>query len=137
MRSRRNNLIISGLEELAGEAGDGDPAAIIWTFLADNLDIFGVCIQLVHRMGPLRHFGRRQTPHEPRQSNARSIIVCFRDFQDVERIMSNAHILQSREYGINRDCPDEAVKAIFRLWADYKNAKHKHHRGKVSLRSLL
>ena len=40
MRSRRNNLIISGLEELAGEAGDGDPAAIIWTFLADNLDIF-------------------------------------------------------------------------------------------------
>ena len=42
MRSRRNNLII---EELAGEAGDGDPAAIIRTFLADNLDIFGVCIQ--------------------------------------------------------------------------------------------
>ena len=40
MRSRRNNLIISGLEELAGEAGDGDPVAIIWTFLADNLDIF-------------------------------------------------------------------------------------------------
>ena len=94
MCSRRNNLII---EELAGEAGDGDPAAIIWTFLADNLDIFGVCIQWAHRMGPLRHFGRRQTPHEPRQSNARSITVCFRDYQDVERIMSNAHILQNRE----------------------------------------
>ena len=110
MRSCRTNFKISGLEELAGEGGDGDPAAIIWTFLADNLDIFGVCIQWAHRMGPLRHFGRRKTPHEPRQSNARSIIVCFRDYQDIERTMSNAHILQSREYGINRDCPDEAVK---------------------------
>ena len=72
--------------------------------------------------GPLATFW--ETPHEPRQSNARSIIVCFRDYQDVERIMSYAHILQSRKYGINRDCPDEAVKARFRLWADYKNEKH-------------
>ena len=47
--------------------------------------------------------------------------------------MSNAHILPNREYGINRDCRDEAVKARFRLWADYKNEKHKHRRGKVHI----
>ena len=59
-------MIISGLEELAGEAGDGDPAAIIWTFLADNLDIFGVCIKWARRMGPLRHFGRHHMNHDNR-----------------------------------------------------------------------
>ena len=59
-RSRRNNLIIREHVELAS---DDDTEAINRTFLVDNFDMHGVCIQRAHRLGPLRHFGRRQTPH--------------------------------------------------------------------------
>ena len=34
-------------------------------------------------------------------------------------------------HGINRDYPDEIVKARSRLWADYKAKKPKYPRGKV------
>ena len=47
--------------------------------------------------------------------------------------MSNSHILQGREYGINRDYPDEIVKSSTKLWADYKNEKQKHRRDKVHI----
>ena len=74
-RSWRNNLIFCGHVEVAGH---DDPEAIIRTFLADNFDMRGVCIHRAHRLGPLRQFGRRNRPHGPRRSNARSIILCSR-----------------------------------------------------------
>ena len=33
-------------------AGNDEPEAIIWTLIADNVDIHGVCIQGGHRLAP-------------------------------------------------------------------------------------
>ena len=77
-----------------------------------------VISQRAHRLGQIRN-------------KPRPIIVCFRDSRAVEFIMSKAHTLQGSNYGINRDYPDEIVKARSRLWADYKETKPKYLQGKV------
>ena len=119
-RSRRNNLIFRGFPEVLG---NDDCDAIIRNFLSDRLDMQDVAIQRAHRLGSLRGAGQRR--------KSRPIIVCFRDYKDVQAILAEAHTLQGTDIGINRDYPDEIVKARSRLWADYKAEKPKYPRGKV------
>ena len=45
--------------------------------------------------------------------------------------MAKAHTLQGTDYGINLDYPDEIVKALSRLWAEYKEAKPKYRQGNL------
>lgn len=85
-RSWRNNLIIRGITENRGE----NCRMIMSGFLANRLDLDNrdVYITRVHRLGARiqgRHF------------NKRPIIVNFRDFGDVELIMSRVYRV-CREY---------------------------------------
>ena len=127
MRSRRNNLIFRGFSEVVG---NDDCVSIIQNFLSDQLDMQDVTIQRAHRLGSLRGSGIRPGYVGQRRKN-RPIIVCFRDYKDVQEILAKAHTLQGTEFGINRDYPDEIVKARSRLWGDYKAEKPKYPRGKV------
>ena len=86
-----------------------------------RLNINDVCIQRAHRIGSFRPAWRR--PFMPR--NPRPIIICFRDYKDVVRILGNAYKLRDTNYGINRDYPPEIVNARSKLWADYKSKKEK------------
>ena len=119
-RSRRNNLIFRGHPELVGEE-DSDCEPIIRKHLADDLllDPEHICIQRAHRLGNLTQLNRRWA----KRRGPRPIIVCFRDYKDVELIMRNAKMLQSKKFGINRDYPSEIISARSKLWADYKQAK--------------
>ena len=40
-----------------------------------------------------------------KQNNSRPIIVCFRDFPDVELVMSSVYRLKGTRYSIDRDFP--------------------------------
>ena len=126
-RSQRNNLIFRGFSEVVG---NDDCVSIIQNFLSNQLDMQDATIQRAHRLGTLRGTGMRPGYVGQRRKN-RPIIVCFRDYKDVQDILAKAHTLQGTEFGINRDYPDEIVKARSRLWGDYKAEKPRYPRGKV------
>ena len=116
-RSRRNNLIFRGIPEVLVMENCED---IIKSFLRDELHIEpSVCVQRAHRIG---RPGARAPGHDGPKT--RPIIVCFRDYKDVDIIMSNVSRLKHKpQYGINKDYPSEIVQARSRLWSDYKMAK--------------
>lgn len=126
-RSRRNNLIFRGIpEELLNENCD----QLIRQFIRSELDIdpSEVCIQRAHRLGrPLLRHSRNSSHAQPRP-----LIVCFRDYQDVERVLTNAYRLRNKpSLGINRDYPLEIVQARSSIWPDYKAAKSANPKGSV------
>ena len=96
-RLRRNNLIFRGILEVLVTENCED---IIKSFLRDELHIEpSVCIQIAHRIGTP---DARAPDHDGPKT--RPIIVCFRDYKDVEIIMSNASRLKHKpQYDINRD----------------------------------
>ncbi|MEW8545898.1 MAG: hypothetical protein AB2693_20440 [Candidatus Thiodiazotropha sp.] len=127
-RNRRNNLIFRGHPEVLNQ---DDCEAIITSFLKNYLDIEGVTIQRAHRLGNLGVVGRRPGSYAPVRTQSRPIIVLFRDYKDVERILANAYKLRDANFGINRDYPPEIVNACSNLWADYKLEKSRHREGTV------
>ena len=125
-RNRRNNLIFRGHPELVN---DDDCEAIIKNFLSNqlHLDSDSIYIQRAHRLGNMKPQNRRWA----QRKDPRPIIVCFRDYKNVETIMSYAFKLCGTKYGINRDYPNEIVSARSRLWADYKSAKSRFPEDRV------
>ena len=110
-RSRRNNIIIRGIEETAISE---NCTALVKTFLAEHLSIesSSMCIQRAHRLGT------------PTRSKSRPIIVCFRDYPDTELIISSAYKLKGKpNFSISRDYPREIAEARSRLWPKYKELK--------------
>lgn len=126
-RSRRCNLIFRGHPEVIN---NDDCEAIIKSFLSERLGIDGVFIQRAHRLGALRPTGRRLGQPVSNRNSSRPIIVCFRDYSDVERILSNAK-KRDTDFSINRDFPPEIVNARSNLWAEYKQQKLKRPGGSV------
>ena len=51
--------------------------------------------------------------------------------------MAKAHTLQGTDYGINRYYPGEIVKALSRLWADYKETNQNIAKAMYTLVSQL
>ena len=86
-RSRRCNLIFRGHTEVIN---NDDCEAIIKSFLSERLGIDGVFIQRAHRLDAFRHTGRRLGQPISNRNSSRPIIVCFRDYSDAERLLSNA-----------------------------------------------
>ncbi|MEW8548325.1 MAG: hypothetical protein AB2693_32885 [Candidatus Thiodiazotropha sp.] len=127
-RSRRCNLIFRGHPEIIN---NDDCEQIIKSFLSERLGVDGVFIQRAHRLGTLRPLGRRFGQPISYRNDSRPIIVCFRDYSDVERILSNAKKLRDTNLSINRDFPPEIVNARSNLWAEYKQEKSKRRDGSV------
>ena len=95
-RSRRKNLLFSGFTE----ERDENCVIQISNFLRESLGIQSeVCIDRADRLGRFKRDQHRQ------------IIIAFRDFSDVQLILSKAYKLKGSKYSINRDYPQEIVNA--------------------------
>ena len=118
-RHRRNNLIFRGIPELLRQENCSE---IINIFLQEKLGIKDrMYIQRAHRLGL------------PARNKTRPIIVCFRDYGDVEYILSNSYKLKGLNFGINRDYPPEIVEARSRIWPRFKQAREENPRGSVKI----
>lgn len=101
---------------------DEDCFEILEGFLKEKLGLTNsIYIQTAHRLGvPLCN----KTP---------PIIACFRDYKDIESILSNAYKLKGENIGFNRDYPPEIVEARSRLWHLYKTARMENPRETVHI----
>ena len=90
--------------------------------MKQSLDIRSdICIDQAHRLGRFKRDKHRQ------------IIVAFRDYSDVESILSNAHKLKGTKYSINRDYPQEIVNAHQTLRKEYKSLKSENPDKRVKI----
>ena len=121
-RNRRNNLVFRGIAETSIDDGEESERLIV-NFLRDHLQLYtDIVIQRAHRLGQRRRNYRGRTgPQTPRP-----IIVCFRDYKDVEMIIGAANKLKNTPYGINKDFPKEITSARSQLWPLYKTERAKN-----------
>lgn len=121
-RSRRNNLIFRGLAENYGE----NCTQLILDFLKNHLDIdpHNVYISRAHRT-------RQRNPRRNVQS--RPIIVNFRDYGVIDKIMANVRRLRGTGFSVDRDYPPEINEARSRLWPIYKDLKSQNPRDRVHI----
>lgn len=128
-RQRRNNLVFWGIPESLSE----DCSVVLNDFLATqlHLDPDNIYVQRVHRIGKLKPPQRRGSgPSRPRH---RPLIAAFRDYPDVELVLSNADKLQGSNFGINRDYPQEIVNARKPLFKEKKELKNQFPSAKLSI----
>ena len=88
---------------------------LLWYFLIYSLTIFdldpeSICIERIHRIGRRQQPGRTLA-NQTTQNIHRPLIALFRDYQDVELILSNAGKLRGKQFCINLDYPQEIINA--------------------------
>lgn len=128
-RQRRNNLIFWGLPEMFHE----DCTSVISEFLGDKLglDADTICIQRSHRIGKPQY--RQNVIGRSARIKHRPLIVAFRDYQDVELVLSNANKLKNSPYGINRDYPQEIIEARKPLLQEKRTLKQAYPDSHISI----
>ena len=130
-RNRRHNLIFRGFPDTLGEE---DCEAKVKKVLAERMGIDDdMFIQRAHRLGQLRRPRSYRYRGDKKAQGPRPIIMCFRDYSDVENIISNSYKLAGTDYGVSRDYPKEIVTARSQLWPMYKAEKEKRPARKVSI----
>ena len=111
-RSRRNNLVFWGFME--------NPQENCFSRVRDMIsDLIGVdadnmYISRAHRMGKFK------------RGSCRPIIVNFRDYCDIEMIMSKAYMLKGTVFSVDRDFPKEISDARKKLWRVFRECKEKY-----------
>ena len=81
-RSRRHNFLFRGFNEINGEE---DCESRVKSMLAEQMSIFDdVYIQRAHRLGQLCKLSFSRFRDNRKSLGPRPIIVCFRDYADVE-----------------------------------------------------
>ena len=126
-RLLRNNLLFNGLPEVPNVENCHD---IIKSFLRDKLNLEPTTIHI----SKAQRIGRPRPVQARGVSRPRTILVTFRDANDVETIMSNTRLLARTNYGISRDYPREIADARRELWGDYKQARSRFGPRNVKLR---
>lgn len=121
-RSRRNNLIFWGMAENYQE----NCFSIVRDFIKNHLDLDAdrMYIARSHRLGP-RKIGYRN-PKRP-------IITNFRDFCDVESIISRSYMLRNTQFSVCYDLPKEINEARKGLWQELKSVKARQPRVKCQI----
>ena len=129
-RQRRNNLIFWGIPEFVNE----DCMTTLREFFADKLDLDpeSISIQRIHRIGRRQQPGRTLA-NQATQNKHRPLIALFRDYQDVELILSNAGKLRGTRFGINRDYPQEIINARKPLLALKRELKSQNPSSRISI----
>ena len=75
-----------------------------------DLDPESICIERIHRIGRRQQPGRTLA-NQATQNIHGPLIALFRDYQDVELILSNAGKLRGKQFCINLDYPQEIINA--------------------------
>ena len=117
-RSRRHNLLFKGIAEDRRENCFDKVRRFIREELNIERDLY---LERAHRLGKYIH------------GKTRPIIVAFRDFYDIEKILGSAPNLRGTAYGISRDYPNEISKARNSLWKQFKDIRDNNKNKKVSL----
>jgi hypothetical protein len=121
-RSRRNNLIFRGFTENRNE----NCYRILVDFLERSLDVreSDIYITRAHRLG---------SRVQGKNFSKRPIIANFRDYGNVELIMSRVSKLKYAQTGISidYDFPKEIQEARSRLWPKFKHYRASNPRSKV------
>lgn len=94
-----------------------------------DLDPDAIFVQRAHRLGRLKS----HRPGPSVQVKHRPLIANFRDYPDVELILSNAKKLKGTQYGINRDYPNEIVQARKPLFKQKKELQNANPLSTVSI----
>ncbi|MCG7877395.1 MAG: hypothetical protein N0C90_13810 [Candidatus Thiodiazotropha endolucinida] len=130
-RQRRNNLIFWGIPEVISE----NCLTVLSEFLTDKLELDSesICIQRAHRVGKPLNPRRTYIGQAAGKRNHRPLIALFRDYQDVELILSNTTKLKGSSFGINRDYPPEIVSARKTLFQEKKALKSANPNSRVSI----
>ena len=122
-RSRRNNLIIRGVEEVFDE----NCFHTVRRFICERLDLDANEMFLVraHRLGARRRGIR------PFETQKRPLIVAFRDYTDIVDILANTKHLKGTQFSVDRDYPREIYEARKRLWPLFKEKRKANPRADV------
>ena len=121
-RSRRNNLIFSGIPEQPDENNDMCEQTLV-KFIKDEMQLGeaadNLVFQRVHRLGRIRRgVASNGEPHKPRL-----IIAGFRDYKARDEVLGNAKKLKGKPFSVNQDFPSEIRAARGRLWPIYSDAR--------------
>ena len=109
-RQRRNNIVFFNVPEKNNE----EDKETVETFLKDSLKMQSTpFIQRAHRLGT------------PKPGKKRPIIACFRDFPEVNDILSRGKKLQNTGLGMARDLPAELRLAQAKLQPLRREARSK------------
>ena len=129
-RQRRNNLIFWRIPEFVNE----ECMTTLCEFLADKLDLDpeSISIQRIHRIGRPQQ-PRRTLTNQATQNIYRPLIALFRDYQDVELILSNAGKLWGTQFSIYLDYPQEIINARRPLLALKRDLKSQNPSSRISI----
>lgn len=130
-RQRRNNLIFWGIPEVRNE----ECMVVISDFLTERLELDpeAICIQRAHRIGRPLNLRRNIIGRAVSNPKHRPLIALFRDYQDVELIISNAGKLKGTSFGINRDYPPEIIAARKPLLEEKRKLKSANPNSNISI----
>lgn len=119
-RDRRDNLLFRGFVENYGE----NCVEIIRDFLHHRLaiDSSHMYIARAHRTG-------KRIPYKTHQN--RPIIAKFRDFGDIELIMTKVRMLKGTPFSVDYDYPTEIRDARSKLWPRLKELRRDNPRARV------
>lgn len=94
-----------------------------------RIDTGGVVIDRAHRLGAVNntHIRNKSDPKRP-------IIVRFRDYRDVDRVLDNAYRLKGSRFRVDRDYPKEIVEARTRLFQCSEAYNARKRRSKIQVR---
>jgi len=126
-QSRRNNLLIDGLEEHPGEKCE----EVVKTFFQNTMNMTSVMdIKLVrvHRLG---------NPNRGPNSKPRSMIVKFHFYQDRERVWNNRKNLKGKPFYLDEDFPEEIRNARHQLMPIMFAARRDGKRAIISVDRLI
>ena len=118
-RNRRHNLIFRGFPDTLGEE---DCETKVKRVLAEKMGIVDdMFVQRAHRLGQLRRPRSYRYSGDKKTQGPRPIIICSRDYSDVENIIANIYKLAGTDNGFSRGYPKEIVTARSQLRPRYKS----------------
>ncbi|XP_065307504.1 protein unc-13 homolog C-like [Dermacentor albipictus] len=103
-RSRRNNILIFGVEESASETDSDLKKVVMEEVFQDKLGIEVKTIERMHRLGRIKD-GKR-----------RPVIMRFYDYKEKEHVMKNCYKLKGSAYSVSNDYAPETVEIRKKLW---------------------
>ena len=116
-RSRRNNLMIDGIEDEKKETWDATKRNVI-SLLTNSFNLQNIRIERAHRMG-LHRNGKRRT-----------VIIKLLDYKDKVEVLKNAKNLRNMGFYINEDFSNETMAIRKQQWNDVKQLRMQ---GKLSV----
>ncbi|XP_029822697.2 uncharacterized protein LOC115308770 [Ixodes scapularis] len=103
-RSRKDNLVIFGIEEQPGETGDSLKDKVINNLFKTTLKVTVNSVDRLHRLG--RHVPEKTRP----------VILHFQDHSEKMSVLKNCHLLKGSKVSVRHDLSQETIRTRKLLW---------------------